>query len=522
MATPSRGTRSFTAPQKPANRPPGGAIPKTAAPKPVPAVRGKNNRKPAPKPGRYAPGVRGGGGFSPNVSNGRPSVVVKPKKPNFGSLSTREQQQRLKAMGFDVTVDGIEGPQTKMARKAYSNGVNASYWNKVWLKNHPPGGAESSSGGTSVSSSGSSGSPPQSAPTTETPTSTTPSGTTTPSAPATTPVSTFTSIDPAKLAAQTANAEFNPQVQEALRALGYAQAQAPLAQENIQGWNKQVTNQFNTDGDTSAYDAAVADATAANQATGQLFGGDNAGEAAINASPQQGMLSALGASNKSFQDMMQGLLQAQGRDYSRRATITSDNDIADARSALGQVKQAKGQAQSKYLMDAQNTAISQQQAQQALDQAAALAGPQLEEAKARATAAATEAKNAPELARIALKQQRLATQAAIADLKAKAASANGNIIWNASNIDAASNGTVAGAIGEKGGMTISPNIALQNVLVAANGAGAPKSVVKAGIAKLIRALNISHQKGQWTAWKWNGKEFVFNKKKARPNSNAKK
>jgi hypothetical protein len=176
---------------------------------------------------------------------------------------------------------------------------------------------------------------------------------------------------------------------------------------------------------------------------------------------------------------------------------------------LTELKQAKGQAKSKSLFEAQNMAINQATAKQALDQAAALAGPEQALAMAQAQTAQAEAKSAPAIAKARLKQAQVETAAAIKALNAD----TGTINWaDPQVVDSVSNGAISGSIGPKGGLVLRPDLALQNILVTAQGAGAPQSVVQAAVAKLVRALNISHGKKNWSRWKWNGKTFVLGPK----------
>lgn len=429
---------------------------------------------------------------------------VQNPKPLAG-LSVSEQQKRLKSAGFNVTVDGVEGPQTAMARKAFINGVSPDYWNKVWLKNHPPAG--SPSGKAPPVSSGSSGTKPSTTPTSSTPSVTTPSGT------GTTPATKLTLIDPNQYATDAANAEFAPQLAGANFDLRYAQKQLPEQLKDLAGWNQQVTNTFNHYDAAGAMQPGIDQANAAAGNVAQLFGGSTGAQAQAANDPNQAMLQGLQGSQKGFQDIMQSVLAAQGRDYGRRAMRENSVDVAKAQSDLAGIQAQKGAARSKYLGDATTTRTNQEQAQAALDQASALAGPELATAKAKATVAQTEAANAPKIAAIGLQKARVEMKATIAQIKANADKTNGVIHWNSpAVIDSVSNGAVTGSIGPKGGLVLRPDLALQNVLVAAQGAGAPPAVVTAAISKLVRAMNVSHGKKQWSRWSWNGKQFVLGPK----------
>lgn len=428
----------------------------------------------------------------------------KPKRLPLGpGMSVKEQQKRLKNAGFNVTIDGIEGPQTAMARKALANGVAPGYWNKVWLKNHPPGGT--STGGAGAPSGGT---PPSSSP--PTPTSTSPAGRSTqgaPSAPAA-PVNPYS--DPAQYAANAANAEFNPQLTDANYNLSFAQKAMPESLKDLSGWNQQITNTFNQNDAAEGYQPGIDQAMAAQGNVANLFGESTSPDSQAANAGNIAMLQGLQGNQKGFQDIMQSVFAAQGRDYARRATREGNVNITKAQADRDALRAQKGAAQSKYRYDATQQSIQNQQNQAALDQAAALAPGQQALQAAQVKVAQTEASNAPAVAKLNLQKAQAETQAAISAATAAAEAAGGKLNWNDPKVvDSVSNGAVSGSIGPKGGLVLRPDLALQNILVTAQGSGAPASVVQAAISKLIRAVNISHGKKQWTRWKWNGKSFVL-------------
>jgi hypothetical protein len=451
---------------------------------------------------------------SPVPSNPVSKAIAAKPKPQPKSVS--QIQKELKAAGYNVTVDGISGPQTAMARKALANGVDPKYWNKVWLKNHPPAG--SPSGGQSGSSSGSSSQSSGSSSTSGTGTTkkaTKPTG----PAPAT-PVPTF---DPNAYAANAANAEFNPQIADARYNLKYAQKALPESLKDVSGWNQQITDTANRYGGTAGYDQGIQQA--AGSQVGGLFGGAYAGEAAAQAAPGMDAMLQNKASQGGFQDIMKSVFAAQGRDYARRATREGNVDITKAQMGLSGLIAGKGQAQAKYLSEGQQRQQDMAISQQALDQARALAEPQLAEAKARADAAAAnattagiQAKNADKLASLEYKSAKVALDKTIQDN-------GGKIDLNRPEHVTGLNTSLSQAItGKNGGLSQNPNTAYQTMLRAIAqypGLIGDKRVVAIMKAALQRALAVSRGRGMYTAWTLDANGMpVLDKKKALANAKA--
>ena len=59
------------------------------------------------------------------------------QKPAGGGMSVRLRQQRLRALGYNIAVDGIMGPQTRAAMQAHQNGIGAKRFNNRGIR---PGG----------------------------------------------------------------------------------------------------------------------------------------------------------------------------------------------------------------------------------------------------------------------------------------------------------------------------------------------------------------------------------------------
>jgi len=454
--------------------------------------------------------------LSPVLPNPVSKAIAAKPKPQPKSVS--QIQKELKAAGYNVTVDGISGPQTAMARKALTNGVDPKYWNKVWLRNHPPAG--SSSGGTSGASSGSSspssdsnsGSKPSVTKTT--PAATKPTG---PTAPA------YPTFNANAYAANAANAEFNPQIADARYNLKYAQKALPESLKDLSGWNQQVIDTANQYGGTAGYDQGIA-GLAGSQAGG-LFGGAYAGEAAAQAAPGMDAMLQNKASQGGFQDIMQAVFQAQGRDYARRATREGNNDITKAQMGLSGLIQSKGQAKSKYLADATDRAQQYAIDKQALDQAAALAPSTIASAEARAkadaanaTTAQINANNAPALARLQYKQAKL-------DFDTAVKTAGGHINLNLPEQVTGLNTMLSVAIsGKNGGLTQNPKNAYATMVSAlAQYPGLSSNPRALAVIKAVihRALGVSRGRGQYTAWTLDKNGYpVLNKKKALENAKA--
>jgi hypothetical protein len=97
----------------------------------------------------------------PTKPRKNPAAAVQAPRPpdasngSFWRLGVAQRQRILRDAGYHVAVDGISGPQTFTASKAYVKGISADYWNHAWAKGHPiPSIAGVAPAATDASSSG--------------------------------------------------------------------------------------------------------------------------------------------------------------------------------------------------------------------------------------------------------------------------------------------------------------------------------------------------------------------------------
>lgn len=66
-----------------------------------------------------------------------PDLSPAGREAAFKTLPVRQRQQILRNAGFQVTVDGVAGPQTATATRAYLKGVSPAIWNHAWQTTTP-------------------------------------------------------------------------------------------------------------------------------------------------------------------------------------------------------------------------------------------------------------------------------------------------------------------------------------------------------------------------------------------------
>lgn len=401
----------------------------------------------SPSVGVAAPAGPVGPTGAPSFPNAPPLTPA--GKPGTGnakqwSASTIAAKQKiLRQNGFNVTVDGQDGPQTITAWKAFHQGISSHSWNAAWTAHHSGVMAAAATGTPAAVTNSGGGVPAPAGPTPPT------GGTPPPPGydPTATPL-----IDPQQYAAATANAQYNPQINALVRQIADAKAQQGATQKDIQDWYSKLVGDTGAEATQNNADAQAIlgghDAAAAGLVNA-LGGSASAGaaEAGAQAGIGRSALEKLGLSNTTLSRNLGTAYAGEGvtalRDQNRQYAT-------DLKTALGQKADllgAKGAAETSALQSAyaQRTA---QQSQQLDDQIKSnLAGVQLDTAKTN------------------LEGTKLNTQIARwrlqAGIKAAAATGTPGAVqdWGklgTSNLSSLSTNMQSGLLGPKGNLAISP------------------------------------------------------------------
>jgi hypothetical protein len=324
------------------------------------------------------------------------------KQPN----NIMTTQRALNKAGFKISVDGLWGPQTQAAFKAYHKGIHPGVFNKTQalanrsapITPHHKGGAAPRGGG----GGGGSGKVPPI--------------TSSPGAAPKTPGFNMNAnvINPKAYAQAAVNAEFDPQLADLKAQAALGGAQAGQNQADISSWFNQLGQQQSEGaaGSKKAYaDAMQAGVSHAGQIA-SLFGGNNQGDDLANVlQNENSYLTNASATEGSFDDRMSRVFQAAAAE----AHLSQKN--RDAQSAyltnekLNAAQAAKGSAYAKALQDAYGLAttqrgqnIQQQSALQALQLAQGMAPLQVAQAKQNLQVGAIDARSKAQIAKLQARQ----------------------------------------------------------------------------------------------------------------------
>lgn len=412
--------------------------------------------------------------------------------PLSAEQHVKNMQQFLKNRGYNITVDGIRGPQTNAVVAAFHNGIGASVFNAA----HAP---KARTNATVSNAAGGGGGGYTDIRTPKHPAGRKPSGVktaTVPAGKATNPLA----IDPYKYATSAANAQYDPTINALQAQLANLDPQHKQNVADINSWIAQL--QGDNDQaikDTQAFDAknlAGYDQSAGNIA--QLFGGAAAPDFSGFVNIGRNELTGLSDSQNAFQKNMDAIFASQGADSLRQEQNVYQGNKQDLLGQLLSQRQAKGQAYTADLQTGLNNAQQAQVAQQALDLARgtqpyqiATAKAQAAAARAQAASAKADAANAGATAAANLKLINSKVQQA----QAAAQAAKGG--WNLT--DPNDRGQLASAIrqsigNQNGWFKVSPKIALSNIQQALVQAGLSNDPQAQQIADAVfqEVLNSSH------------------------------
>lgn len=324
-------------------------------------------------------------------------------------------------------------------------------------------------------------------------------------------------FNPQKMAKTLTDLEYGASIAEMQRQIEMSNAQEAEALKDLQAWAAQIEDQRAT--------GAAASATAWEQAKrenlqndaniNQLFGGPE-GEAGAYAGVGQDMMSALSASDASYDARMGPVFAAQARDYERRAMGQFDQQQREMLGQLGDLRGEKGKARAKNLLDLMDMAwgrkqdiLQYQTAQQALQASNAMMGLDIQGKKLDIQGQALANAGAAQNLSHSEKANALALKVANAELRSKLAelSANPNgIDWNNPTVrESIGASALKGAISERNTFAINPRAALRNAMLALQNMGLANDprAKQAVLTAFRQILNISHARKQWVKYKMN-------------------
>ena len=347
-------------------------------------------------------------------------------------------------------------------------------------------------------------------------------------------------FNPQEMARTLTDLGYNAQLAAIQRAIEQNARDEMAALANIRDWTAQIegTRAAGAASVGNVWNQAVAGAGESAANIGALFGEDAAGEAAQFSGAGTDMLRAMGANDQSFMAMMGPILQAQGADHAARARSDFGRSRGELTGQLSGLTSEKAEAYNKNLLDMMQlgwqresqmferegqlfdqrmASLQARQAQQALNQANKLFGPQLEAAKLQNEQTRQGIRLAEQNARIDAEMSDIQKQQAQQALRRGEAEINQ--ILQGEDPESLDPGTlnevamksVAGTLNPRGVLSMNPRVAWNTAmrLLGTYGLdGNPQAVAAAWNAFQV-ALNQTHARGGWRRWKIKSGKLVY-------------
>jgi hypothetical protein len=418
----------------------------------------------------------------------------------------KAMQHFLQNRGYNITVDGVRGPETNAAVLAFHKKVPPASFNasrKGAVPDVASAQTDSSSSGASTAvvpkGKGGGGRPGK------------------PTVPAIDPA-TGQVIDPAAYAKGLTDAEYNPQINEILRQLTQGRSDQSSHTKQIQDWFSQA---LGVQSDMAKADAAAGqDAeqgyNAENANVLNLFGGPNsyrstASEAAAFHDIGLSNLTADVNAQGQFDKNLRSIEALKGTEAQTGQFNADQQALKDLAGKLVDLRGAKGSAYGAAYQTGVQNRTQQEAAQQQLALAKALAPSQIKAANANATTAVVNAKSAAAnnatnlaIAKARLAQANAATKAALA--------ANGGK-WNLElpqQQGAFQKALETNVFGPKGGLAINPETAWANLQqqLKMNGLAGDSHAQQLAQGVFLQGLWTSHSLGNFGGFAWDGKKIV--------------
>jgi hypothetical protein len=472
----------------------------------------------------------------PGLSGEHASTVIRAGANTSTAGNVRTLQQFLQSKGYHVSVDGVRGPQTEAAMAAYHQGISPKAWNQRSVHagakpNSRTGSSRSNAGRAPITRTnplgggvGSVGAPnPQAAP----------------GAPTT------AQLTAAQQAAAMAEAEYGPQIAEVLRQQEAARTATAAQVAGLkQSYGDIGTTATNIGAQTAESDQGlIAGQNQENQNMLGLFGGaganPGAGEAAAFADINNAFLAGNAQADQSYTKNLVPIIATQGQEAQTSAQNAGNAQIADLAGAIAQLRGQQGAAVTKYTQDLTQQEADNARQDQALALAKALAPSQIATARANATRATFEARNAPLVAAREAKQfgmsvqrynaELAATKARTEKIKADMANnakklANGGIDWDDPNTRASLFNQLRPIVQAKTGTwKMHPGAAQKNLNSALAMLGLNNSPQARAIANQVlqQTVTNSHANKQWGQFNYVDGKIVKNGRRFNPKKGKK-
>ncbi len=443
-------------------------------------------------------------------------INTKTGLPNAASHIS-DMQQFLKNRGYNVTVDGVRGPQTSAAVAAFHNHISAQAFNARY------GGAKAAgkTGGNSPNQALPVQTPAQHARVV--------AGAKAAQSPAAANTTNNTQgYNPLQLAQSEANAQYDPSITDLQNQISGATAQNTANQSSLQNWYAQMQSLLNqqlSDTQNNATQGGQAYATALGN-DAQLFGGAQAPQVGAAGQNNADALSAVNQSQQDYLNNMMPLLKAQAAQGQSDASNAYQQQSGNLHSQLQAQQLAKGQTFNTDYQTALQNQAQLQQNQQALNDAQSLFPYQLASAKSQAQADASNAANASAINQVTLQKDNAqvqevqsATQKNLAEAQA-AATKGASFAPGSKDRQTLVSNLYKSMVNSAGTSVIQNPVQAQKALytqaVAYGLLNANGQEQVPGAATALKAVlqNVLASTPSWrtAGWQWNGNTFVQTKK----------
>lgn len=339
-------------------------------------------------------------------------------------------------------------------------------------------------------------------------------------------------FNPTKMAKTLTGLGYDSQIAEFERALEESARQEALALSNLSDWTRQI-EEFRGNAAASVSDAwkqAIAGNAASSENIANLFGESGKAEALAGMDPGADMLQALGAGDQAFMSYMQPILGQQGLDYAARARGDFAGERRELTGDLSDLQREKSQAYGKNLLDMMQLGwgreqqefdnrmaqLQAKQAQQAIDQAATMFGPELEaqqlanaQAQQQMGLAEQEARQDQKLTKLQEQQMRIANRKAQVELQRL--EANGVDPLDPQARAQVAGAALSGVVNENRVMMMNPRLALDSAMdiLASMGLHTDPAAITAVLKQFEALLRFSHSRGAWKKWRMKDGKLVY-------------
>lgn len=340
-------------------------------------------------------------------------------------------------------------------------------------------------------------------------------------------------FNPERMARTLTNLGYDTEIAQIERAIEENFRQEMQAMSRLTDWSRQIED-FRGQAAGSIADVwnqAIAGGEASNQNIANLFGESASGEAMASMDPGQDMLRALGASNQSFMAYLQPILAQQGMDARARAAGEFSGQRRELMGGMRDLRREKSQAYGKNLIemmqlgwgregqlfDQRMAQLQAQQAQQALNQSAAMFGPELEAQQLANQAAAQQirlnevaAANDQKLSELQRQQARQAMRRG--EIEIRQLEAQGVDLLDPEASMAVARAAMAGSLNPRGVISMNPRLALRTAfdVLASMGLADSPEAIQAVLKAFEVSLRLSHAKGAWKRWSIKNGQLVYN------------